>query len=62
MGIIISKIEFYLTDQDGHAINLQKSTFQATLRVFYPDPIHPKIGEAGAEKDETIGLRDVIFR
>jgi len=30
--------------------------------LFYDDPIHPKIGEAGAEMDSTIGLRDILFR
>jgi len=61
-GVSVDEIEFYLTDQDGNSINLQKSTFQATLRLFYDDPIHPKIGEAGAEMDSTIGLRDILFR
>ena len=31
-GTSVNEIEFYLTDQDGNSINLQKSTFQATLR------------------------------
>jgi hypothetical protein len=61
-GAYISEIEFYLTDQSGSAINLQNSTFQATLRIYYPDPIHPRIGEAGAELDDTVGLKDVTFR
>ena len=61
-GAYISEIEFFLTDQAGTAVDLQKSTFQATLRVFYPDPVHPRVGTAGAEMDETIGLRDVTFR
>ena len=61
-GADINAIDFYLTDQTGAAIDLQKSTFQATLRIYYPDPIHPKIGEAGAEQDDTIGIRDVTFR
>ena len=37
-------------------------TFQATIRLFYPDPLHAKVGEAGAEQDPTVGLRDVTFR
>lgn len=61
-GANINEIEFYLTDQAGKLINLQKSTFQATIRVFYPDPIHPHVGEADAEKDPLIGLRDYAFR
>ena len=61
-GAYISEIEFYLTDQSGSAINLQNSTFQATLRIYYPDPIHPRVGEAGAELDDTVGLKDVTFR
>eukprot|EP01046_Picozoa_sp_COSAG06_P026306 COSAG06_NODE_2258_length_7221_cov_12.506599_6_plen_72_part_00 len=57
-----SRSTAYLTDQSGSAINLQNSTFQATLRIYYPDPIHPRIGEAGAELDDTVGLKDVTFR
>ena len=30
--------------------------------VLSSDPIHPNVGEADAEKDPTIGLRDYAFR
>ena len=61
-GATIDSIEFYLTDQNSVVQDLQKTSFQATLRLFYADPLHAKIGEAGAEQDPTVGLRDVTFR
>ena len=37
-GGSINAIEFYLTDQDDNLVDLQGSTFVATLRVFWDDP------------------------
>lgn len=61
-GSCVSSIEFFITDQSGTKIDMQGSSFQATLRLFYPDPIHPQIGTADAEMDDAVGLRDVMFR
>ena len=61
-GSSVSAIEFYITDQSGSKIDMQGSSFQATLQLFYADPIQPAIGTAGAEMDESVGLRDVLFR
>ena len=61
-GGSIDSIEFYLTDQDDNMVDLQGSTFVATLRVFWDDPVHAHLGEAGAEMDETIGIKDVQTR
>ena len=58
----IGNIEFYLTNQDGEALNLQGSNYQATIRVFWDDPLAPQIGEAGADQDEALALKDITFR
>ena len=56
----ISSIEFFLTNQDGEQLNLQGSNYQATIRVFWDDPVPPKLGEAGAERVEALALRDMV--
>ena len=33
---------------------------QATIRVFWDDPVPPKLGEAGAERVEALALRDMV--
>lgn len=49
------------TNQDGEAMHNQGQTFQATLRLFWDDPVPPKIGSAGAEAEDAYGLRDVMY-
>ena len=39
----------------------QGQTFQATLRLFWEDPVPPQIGSAGAEAEDAYGLRDVMY-
>jgi hypothetical protein len=58
----IDHVEFFLTDQDDNRIDFQGSPFTATIRVFWADPVHAHVGEAGAEMDETIGIRDIQTR
>ena len=54
-------VQFYITNQDGEALHNQGQTFQATLRLFWEDPVPPQIGSAGAEAEDAYGLRDVMY-
>jgi len=60
-GGAIDSIQFYLTNQDGESVHNGGQTFQATLRLFWDDPVPPQIGSAGAEAESAFGLRDVMY-
>ncbi len=60
-GGSIDAVQFYITNQDGEALHNQGQTFQATLRLFWDDPVPPQIGSAGAEAEDAFGLRDVMY-
>ena len=60
-GGVIDSLTFSLTDQDGEAVDLQGSDFNATLRISWPDPVPPALGSAGAEAEDAYGLRDVKY-
>eukprot|EP01043_Picozoa_sp_COSAG02_P033623 COSAG02_NODE_2303_length_9183_cov_6.229369_8_plen_515_part_01 len=38
-GGSIDAVQFYITNQDGEALHNQGQTFQATLRLFWDDPV-----------------------
>ena len=60
-GGSIDAVQFYITNQDGEVLHNQGQTFQATLRLFWEDPVPPSLGSAGAEAEDAYGLRDVMY-
>ena len=60
-GGSIDAVQFYITNQDGEVLHNQGQTFQATLRLFWEDPVPPSLGSAGAEAEGAYGLRDVMY-
>ena len=59
-GASIDSVSWYLSNERGEDLNLQGEQFQATVRVYWPDPIPPPLGSAGAEEG-VYGLRDVKY-
>ena len=57
-GAAIDSLEWYLSDQNGDPIDLQGSSVQASIRVFWEAPPEPVLGEAGPAEEE---IRDVAF-
>ena len=60
-GGSVDSIAFYLTNQDGERLSFQKTSFQATLRLYWDDPVPPPIGSAGAEAEDAYGMRDIKY-
>ena len=58
-GGSIDSLTWSLCDQDGLPINLQGTDFNASIRIFWDDPVPPSLGSAGAEAEDAYGLRDV---
>ena len=61
-GQEIDQIEFYCTNQDQEIQDLQGTSFSATVKIDWSDPIHLRAGEYGAERDPAVGAYDVEFR
>ena len=59
-GASIDSISWYLSNERGEDVNMQGEQFQATVRVYWPDPVPPPLGSAGAEEG-AYGLRDVKY-
>ena len=47
-GSTISQVDYYITDQEGREVNMQKSSFQGSLLVEWSKPELPALGTAGA--------------
>jgi len=47
-GSTISQVDYYITDQEGREVNMQKSSFQGSLLVEWSKPEIPALGTAGA--------------
>ncbi|MGZ0214141.1 MAG: hypothetical protein ACKVI4_16815 [Actinomycetales bacterium] len=60
-GGTVDSLAFYLTNQDNERLSFQKTSFQATIRLYWADPVPPPVGSAGAEAEEAFGLRDVKY-
>jgi hypothetical protein len=60
-GGSIDNIDFYLTNQDNERLSFQKTSFQATIRIYWDDPVPPAMGSAGAEAEDAYGIRDIHY-
>jgi hypothetical protein len=60
-GGSIDSLDFYLTNQDNERFSFQKTSFQATIRIYWDDPVPPPMGSAGAEAEDAYGIRDIQY-